>query len=143
MFQAVLDYLPTGSVRIRTAFDGEKPVASIISLLHAGRIHSWYGGTLRLAGLPPFACWVWDDICWGGQHGNSIYDFGGAGWPHEDYGPRKFKARFGGSEVRYGRYLSTYSKLRLRLAELAYGFSRRLGAWSRSGRLEDSYDPAQ
>ena len=33
--------------------------------------------------------------------------------------PRKFKAGFGGREVRYGRYLLTYSKLRLRLAELA------------------------
>lgn len=143
MFQAVLDCLPTGSVRIRTAFDGEKPVASIISLLHGGRIYSWYGGTLRLAGLSPFACLVWDDICWGEQHGYTTYDFGGAGWPHEDYGPRKFKASFGGAEVRYGRYLLTYSKLRLRLAELAYGFSRRLGAWSHSSTLVDGYTPAK
>lgn len=139
LFQAVLNHLPADSVRIRTAFDGEKPVASIMSLLHAGRIYSWYGGTLRLAGLSPFACLVWDDICWGIQHGYTIYDFGGAGWPHEDYGPRKFKANFGGAEVRYGRYLLTYSKLRLRLAELAYGVSRRLGAWSHSSTIQDRY----
>lgn len=143
MFEAALEHLPSGSVRIRTAFDGEKPVASIISLLHGGRIYSWYGGTLRLAGLSPFACLVWDDICWGVEHGYSLYDFGGAGWPHEDYGPRKFKASFGGTEVRYGRYVLTYSKLRLKLAELAYGFSRRLGAWSHSPTSEGSYSPTE
>ena len=140
-FDAVMEYLPVGSVRLRTAFDAGQPVASTISLLHAGRIYSWYGGTLRLAGSSPFACLVWDDIRWGAEHGYSIYDFGGAGWPHEDYGPRKFKAGFGGTEVRYGRYLLTYSRLRLRLAELAYGVSRRLGVWSHLSASESSFDP--
>jgi serine/alanine adding enzyme len=132
LFEAALEHLPAECVRIRTAFDGDKPIASIMSLLYGGRVFSWYGGTLRIAGLSPFACLVWDDIRWGVEHGFGCYDFGGAGWPHEDYGPRKFKASFGGTEVRYGRYLLTYSKLRLRLAEMAYGVSRRLGAWSGS-----------
>ncbi len=130
LFEAALKYLPASSVRIQTAFDGEQALASIISLVYKGLIYSWYGGTLRMPGLSPFACLVWEDIRWGCERGYGTYDFGGAGWPHEDYGPRKFKASFGGQEVRYGRYLLTYSKLRLRLAELAYGVSRRLGAWS-------------
>lgn len=140
LFEATLEQLPAECVRIRTAFAGERPLASIISLLHGNRLFSWYGGTLRLAGLSPFACLVWDDIEWGCRNGYAIYDFGGAGWPHEDYGPRKFKASFGGKEIRYGRYLLTYSTLRLRLAELAYGVSRRLGAWSGSTSQESQYD---
>lgn len=140
LFEATLENLPAGAVRIRTAFYEERPIASIISLLYSDRLFSWYGGTLRLPGLSPFACLVWDDIAWGCRNGYAIYDFGGAGWPHEDYGPRKFKASFGGKEIRYGRYLLTYSKLRLRLAELAYGVSRRLGAWSCSAPQESEHD---
>ncbi len=130
LFDNTLEQLPAECVRVRTAFKDDQPVASIISLLFGDRIFSWYGGTLRLHGLSPFACIVWDDIVWGCENGYSIYDFGGAGWPHEDYGPRKFKAGFGGTEVHYGRYRLTYSKLRLGLAEVAYRLSRRLGAWS-------------
>ena len=130
LFESALQFLPAQSVKIRTALDGDQALASIISLVYKDRLYSWYGGTQRMPGLSPFACLVWEDIRWGCEHGYGIYDFGGAGWPHEPYGPRKFKACFGGQEVRYGRYLLTYSKLRLRLAELAYGVSRRLGAWS-------------
>lgn len=135
LFEATLEHLPAGVVRIRTAFDSEKPVASIISLVYGGRVFSWYGGTLRLNGRSPFACIVWDDIVWGHNNGQSLFDFGGAGWPNEDYGPRRFKASFGGKEVRYGRYRATYSKLRLRIAEFAYGVSQKVGTWSASTEI--------
>lgn len=140
LFEATLTHLPSESVRIRTAYLEGRPIASIISLLYANRLFSWYGGTLRLPGLSPFACLVWDDMQWGRRNGYGLYDFGGAGWPHEDYGPRRFKASFGGQEVRYGRFLLTYSTLRLRLAELAYGMSRRLGAWSHTGHQEPKHE---
>jgi lipid II:glycine glycyltransferase (peptidoglycan interpeptide bridge formation enzyme) len=130
LFENVLEYLPPEWVRLRTAFQDEMPIASIISLVYGDRVFSWYGGTLRLNGLSPFACIVWDDIAWASENGYAHYDFGGAGWPHENYGPREFKARFGGEQVRYGRYTLTYSDLRLRVAEFAYRASRRLGAWS-------------
>ena len=130
LFENTLASLPLGCVRLRTAFRDDAAVASVISLAFGDRVYSWYGGTLRLNGLSPFACIVWDDIVWSKANGYSHYDFGGAGWPHESYGPRKFKADFGGTEVRYGRYLLTYSKLRLKVAKLAYQVSRRLGVWS-------------
>lgn len=129
-FENAMEYLPPGCVRIRTAFVDDAPVASIISLVFGDRVFSWYGGTLRLGGLSPFACIVWDDIAWGSDNGYAHYDFGGAGWPNQSYGPRKFKANFGGTEVRYGRYVMTYSDLRLKVAEFAYQMSQRLGAWS-------------
>jgi len=34
-----------------------------------------------------------------------VYDFMGAGKPEEDYGVREFKSKFGGTEVRFGRYI--------------------------------------
>ena len=105
-------------------------MASIISLAFGDRVFSWFGGTVRLRGLSPFACIVWDDIKWSCETGHRYYDFGGAGWPDVDYGPRRFKAHFGGDEVRYGRYTFTYSNVRLKLAELGFSISRRFGVWS-------------
>jgi hypothetical protein len=130
LFTGVMTCLPQEWVRVRTAFLDQQPVASIISLAFGDRVFSWYGGTLRLPGLSPFACIVWDDIVWGAEHGFRYYDFGGAGWPDEDYGPRKFKAQFGGTELHYARCTRTYSKMRLRFAELGFDLSRRLGVWS-------------
>lgn len=129
LFESALKILPPEMVRIRTAFDGDTPVASIISLLDKGRVFSWYGGTLRLKGRSPFAAIVWDDIRWGHENNYSVYDFGGAGWPHENWGIRRFKASFGGDETHHGRYRITYSKTRLKLAEFAYGISKRIGTW--------------
>jgi len=137
LFENTLALAPPGRVRVRTAFENEKPVASIMSLLYRGRVFSWYGGTLRLNGRSPFASIVWDDIEWGAENGYSIYDFGGAGWPNEDYGPRRFKASFGGEEMHFGRYRLTYSPYRLKMAELVFGISRRLGTWSsRLGQVD-------
>ncbi|MCA9127426.1 MAG: GNAT family N-acetyltransferase [Planctomycetales bacterium] len=130
LFESVLDKLPAESVRIRTAMIDGVPVASIISLIYGERIFSWFGGTLRINGHSPFACIVWDDIVWACENGLKIYDFGGAGWPHENYGPRRFKASFGGEETRHGRYRAIHSMARLRLAKIGYGFTRQLGAWS-------------
>ena len=130
LFVNTLEQLPQEWVRLRTAFFDGKPVASIMSLTYGDRIFSWYGGTLRLGGLSPFASIVWEDLEWGSRNGYKYYDFGGAGWAGQDYGPRGFKARFGGEEVRFGRYTKTYSKMRRRLAELGFSVSRRIGIWS-------------
>lgn len=130
LFRNAVAHLPPENVRVRTAFKDREALASIISLVFGDRVFSWYGGTLRRRGISPFALIVWDDIAWAAEHGFSHYDFGGAGSPDEEYGPRKFKARFGGTEVHYGRYVLTYSRLRLRLAEVGFQISRQLGAWS-------------
>ena len=129
-FCNAISMLPNECVRMRTAWKDGKPVASVISLVYGDRVFSWYGGTLRLKGMSPFACIVWEDIVWACENGYAIYDFGGAGWPHDNYGPRAFKASFAGTEVRYGRYVLPYSRMRLRLAKVVYTISRRIGAWS-------------
>ncbi len=134
LFLNTLERLPAEQVRIRTAFKDDEPVASIISLIFRDRVFSWYGGTLRLNGISPFACIVWDDMAWAAENGYAFYDFGGAGWASKDYGPRRFKAQFGGEEVCYGRYWMPYSQVRLSIAEWAYGVSRLLGVWSHAKR---------
>ncbi len=140
LFQNVLDMLPSGSVRLRTAFWNDRPVASILSLLYKDRVFSWCGGTERIRGISPFACIVWEDIAFAQENGFTVYDFGGAGYPGKPYGPRAFKASFGGDRVDYGRYSLTYSRWRLAMANCAYELSKTLGFWSRGSRSEMQHD---
>ena len=44
-------------------------------------------------------------ICYAAEHHCPRFDMMGAGKPDEAYGVRDFKARFGGKEVEYGRFL--------------------------------------
>lgn len=120
LFTSVLRELPPGTVQIRVAKFNGRDVAGAIGLVFNGRYFAWYGGTTRIRGICPFACIVWDEIEWGQENGLSWYDFGGAGSPDEDYGPRIFKSRFHGELVNYGRFRKVFSHRRLAIAQRGY-----------------------
>ena len=54
------------------------------------------------------------------------FDFGGAGRPDERYGVREFKAKFGGQQVNYGRFVCVHHPFTLRLTRIGYEIVRRL-----------------
>jgi lipid II:glycine glycyltransferase (peptidoglycan interpeptide bridge formation enzyme) len=62
----------------------------------------------------------WHVIKWGINRGYHTLDLGGAGKPGKEYGVRKFKARFGGELVNYGRYLNVFSPALFKFAEIGY-----------------------
>lgn len=68
---------------------------------------------------------VWQVLEWGATKGYRTFDFGGAGKPGEDYGPRRFKAKFGGTLVNYGRNVCVHAPMRLKLSEKVYNIARR------------------
>ncbi|MEM8735177.1 MAG: GNAT family N-acetyltransferase [Planctomycetota bacterium] len=104
---------------------GDDMVASSIGLVYKQRFFAWYNGTLRPSELPASsAVLVWDEMSEACERGLTQYDFGGAGWPGEDYGPRTFKARFKGQLVNYGRYRKVSSRLRLNVARAGYRIFR-------------------
>lgn len=120
LFHAALDHLPRGVVQIRIASLEGTDVAAGIGLMFHGRFYAWYGGSLRIRGIAPFDCLTWDEIRWTSEQGGRFYDFGGAGWPDEEYGPREFKAKFQGDLRNYGRYRRVYSTWKVFLAKKAY-----------------------
>jgi lipid II:glycine glycyltransferase (peptidoglycan interpeptide bridge formation enzyme) len=67
----------------------------------------------------------WFELRWAHDNGFSVYDSGGAGQPDVPYGVRKFKSKFGGRLVQYGRYRRVNSPWRLAIAERAYELNRR------------------
>ena len=126
LFLSALRFVSAGEIQIRIATHKGRDVAGTVGLYYRDRYFAWYGGTTRPQGIDPFAAIVWDEIEWAHQHGLRFYDFGGAGWPDEDYGPRTFKSRFHGALVCFGRYRKVYSRHRLALAEKGYESLRAL-----------------
>lgn len=57
-------------------------------------------------------------IMYAAEHGMSRFDMMGAGTPNEAYGVRDFKARFGGKEVEYGRFLCVMKPLLYKIGVL-------------------------
>ena len=130
LFRAAKEHLGD-RIQIRIASHDGRDVAAGIGLVYRDRFYAWYGGGLRLSSIVPFDCLTWDEIEWSASHGLAHYDFGGAGWPDEPYGPRDFKAKFKGDLVSYGRYRKAYYPARLRVAEAAFNTLRRLGSLRR------------
>ena len=57
-------------------------------------------------------------IRYAAEHGCSRFDMMGAGKPDEAYGVRDFKARFGGEQVEYGRFLCVRKPLLYEIGKL-------------------------
>jgi serine/alanine adding enzyme len=134
LFDAAMSVLgPRGMCRLVVARLGGEVIGARFVLLHRGRMIDWYAGSDRsFAGFSPNEVLVWHVLRWGKQQGFDLFDFGGAGRPDEHYGPREFKAKFGGELVDLGRDVLVHTPLRLRLSRAGYGVSRRLPRRARS-----------
>ena len=120
LFQTAIESLPHEFRRVTLAKYQGRYVAGSLDLMHKGVVFGWYSGTQRVPGVSANGLVNWSVIQRASQNGHRIFDFGGAGWPGEDYGPGKFKAKFGGQLVHHGRYRKTYSSWKLWMAEKAY-----------------------
>ena len=126
LFEAAFDILaPREMFKIFLARANNDYIGACLLLIHKGRIIDWYAGTDRsFSSYCPMELLIWHTLQWGREHGSCVFDFGGAGKPDEDYGPRKFKAKFGGELVEFGRNTYVHSKLRLQLSRLGYRLYR-------------------
>lgn len=123
-FEQLFNELPSDQFRITMAeYDG-KPIASACHFLFNGRVYWSYAGTYRIPGIAAQASLVWETMKWSIERGFQTYDFAGAGWADESYGPGIFKERFGGDHVNIQRYRKVYSKWRMKIAETGYRMSR-------------------
>jgi len=138
LFDAAVSVLgPRGMCRLVIARLGGEVIGARFVLLHGGRTIDWYAGSDRaFAAFSPNEVLVWHVLRWGREQGYDLFDFGGAGRPDEHYGPREFKAKFGGELVDLGRDILVHTPMRLRLSRAGYGVRRRLPRRARQGRGE-------
>lgn len=128
LFEAVHRLLvPQGMAKMVMAYHGEKPVAAIVALTFSGIIYDWYAGFVREeheVNANEFL--VWRLMTWGCESGCRLFDFGGAGLPEEEYGPREFKRGFRGQLVNFGRYTVVHKPKMLKLIRNLYDVRRRI-----------------
>jgi lipid II:glycine glycyltransferase (peptidoglycan interpeptide bridge formation enzyme) len=127
LFEAAFDILgPRGMFKVFLARVDKHYIGTCLILLYKGRIVDWYAGTKRtFSKFSPGELLIWHVLQWGKKHSFHLFDFGGAGKPQEDYGPRKFKSKFGGELVNYGRNICVHAPTRLRFSQLGYKYLSR------------------
>jgi serine/alanine adding enzyme len=103
----------------------DRCIGASILLIYKGTMYAWYAGTDRAySSYSPGELLKWHSFQWGQAHGCHRFDFGGAGKPTETYGPRAYKAKFGGALVNYGRNVCIHSPLRLTISTAIYSLAR-------------------
>lgn len=125
-FEQIFARFPKDQIRLTIADLNGKPIASACHLIFNGRVYWSHAGTYRIRGIAAQASLVWETIQWAIEKQHRVYDFAGAGWADEKYGPGIFKERFGGRHLNVGRYRKVYSKWRMKIAETGYRITRPL-----------------
>ena len=99
-----------------------KVIGGIMCPILEGRcIYEWFvcGMDTEYRNQNPSVMATYAAMEYGNAHGLARFDFMGAGKPNEPYGVREFKARFGGDEVEYGRFLCVTKPLFYKFGVLA------------------------
>jgi serine/alanine adding enzyme len=137
LFQAAYDLLaPRGMCQVFLARINDRCIGASFVLLYKGKMLAWYSGTDRnFNAYNPGELLKWQAFRWGKAHGYHQFDFNGAGKPGEAYGPRDFKAKFGGQLVNYGRNVCVHAPLRLQLSKLAYALARKASLLASPGMV--------
>jgi serine/alanine adding enzyme len=127
LFETAFEILyPRRMIKFYKACLGNICIGIAIRLLYKDAIYAWYAGADRTyASYKANDLLNWHVLEWGSQNGFKYLDFGGAGKPNEDYGPRRFKAKFGGDLVNYGRNVCVHSPRLLKLSRWGYQFTRK------------------
>lgn len=130
LFEAAYDILaPSHMLKVFFARVDDQFIGTTIILMHNRRIILWYLASDRgFSSYSSGELLMWRIIQWGKEHGFHEFDLGGGGKPNEEYGPRKFKAKFGGKSVYYGRNICIHSPFRLQ-------FSKQIYSWIRKGSV--------
>jgi lipid II:glycine glycyltransferase (peptidoglycan interpeptide bridge formation enzyme) len=127
LFEAAFEILyPRHMIKFCMARIEDVHIGVALRLLYKDVIYAWYAGAIRdYASHKANDLLNWHVLEWGAHNSFSCLDFGGAGKPDEDYGPRKFKAKFGGTLVNYGRNVCVHAPVRLQLSQMSYQLARR------------------
>jgi serine/alanine adding enzyme len=128
LFESAFDLLgPKRMIRFTLARVDGAAAAVSVELLYKDVMFGWYGGMNREYGAYlPNELLNYHILVWGATNGFSVYDFGGAGTPSEEYGVRDFKAKFGGQLVSLGRNVCVHAPIKLKISKGGYALYRRL-----------------
>lgn len=121
---------PKAMIKIFLATYARNTIGVLYVFAFREKLHVWYSGSLsRCHDKRPNDILYWEAIKWGCRNGYKMFDLGGAGSPHREYGVRGFKKKFGGRQVNYGRFEKIYAPFTFRMTKIG------LAVWQRLGRF--------
>jgi len=128
LFESAFEILvPRGLLKIFLARVNNHYSSIRLVLTYKGVVYDWYMGTdRRFSSYYAEELLIWHTLRWGKENNFRLFDFGGAGKPNEEYGPREFKAKWGGAQVNYGRNIYVHSPSALKFSKAGYEFLRRV-----------------
>jgi hypothetical protein len=103
-------------------YDGKVIGGIVCPISEDKTIYEWYvcGLDQEYKDLYPSVMATWSAINHALKNGISTFDFMGVGIPGRSYGVRKFKSRFGGEMVNYGRFARVNNRLVYFISEMGY-----------------------
>ena len=127
LFESAFEHLvPKNMAKFYLARQNDTYIGARAVLTFNSIIHDWYAGASNEElSLYPNECLIWHILKWGVINDYKLFDFGGAGNPNEEYGPREFKRRFGGDLVNYGRYTHIHSPVKMKITDIGLKVYRR------------------
>ncbi len=122
LFESAFEQLvPKNLAKFFLARHEDQYIGARAVLTYKTFVHDWYAGASNDSlSFYPNDFLVWYILKWGIENNYKVFDFGGAGKPDVEYGPRVFKRRFGGELVNYGRYRLTYSPLKMKITDFGF-----------------------
>jgi hypothetical protein len=120
LFESAFREFPGATCRILLAKYEQQVAAAACFLAYKNRVICWYAGAKRISGVAAMSRLFWEAIRQYASEGYQIFDFAGAGWEGEEYGPGKFKSKFGGELTNFGRYRKIYAPWKLQAASSAF-----------------------
>lgn len=112
-----------GNVRVIAIEDDSGIFGARMTLNYGSIIFDWYAAaSLQYSKIYPNEALVWDTLEWGIKNKFKLFDFGGGAVRGKYYGPAKFKEKFKGELVEFGRYRYISNKLIYHLANKLYEY---------------------
>jgi serine/alanine adding enzyme len=132
LFEAAYDICgPPGMCKIFLARIDDQYIGCSFNLVYKNRVLAWYSASDRqYAEFNPGELLKWHVFQWAKANGYHQFDFGGAGKPNDAYGPRDFKAKFGGKLVNFGRNSCVHSPARFQISKSLYSIARKVSVFS-------------
>lgn len=145
LFRGAYDILvPQGLACCYVARHKGRMVGGRMVLCYKDLVYDWYAGSASgLRGLYPDEALVWRVLRDHIEAGYRWFNFGGAGHPDVEYGPREFKRRFGGQLVNHGRLRKVHAPARTWLVENGFRYYQTLSALCGRKRARQVSDPMQ
>jgi hypothetical protein len=112
---------PSGMLRVIGLEIESRIVAVRMSLNYGATVYDWYAASdPDFHGYYPNEALAWNTIRWGATSGYTIFDFGGGAIRGREYGPARFKEKFMGALVEFGRHRLIQRPLVYRIASKVY-----------------------